>query len=89
MTNEERLEAYAERRAVRGQAVTIRQDLEPHQQPWLTSAERRRLKGRPDGTTHSHEDLLVVVDGDGKARRQPCPKCNPRPRLKRRVGGIT
>lgn len=56
---------------------------------WMTPAQRRRNRHKGNSPkTHSHEDLLVVVDGDGKARRLPCEKCNTPPRRVPRVGGV-
>lgn len=79
MDHEERLRKYAIQVAARqagpGKTFIAHASEENH---LLTPGMRRRLRHK-EHVSHSHLELAVVTDLDGRARRLPCPLCQPRP----------
>jgi hypothetical protein len=93
MENEDRLVNYQMTNTGTGRDLRermeeyIQRDDRPYP-PVLTPPQRRRMKHKKNSPkTHSH-DGLVMVDADGKVRRQACTRCNPRGRQPRAVGGV-
>jgi hypothetical protein len=81
MENNDRVSFYAWQRGIDTQEHPLDDSA-----PWLTPAQRRRVKHKDNSPkTHGHDGLLVV-EGD-KVRRQPCQHCSPPARTPRRVGG--
>jgi hypothetical protein len=81
MDHDERLEKYAIQVAASqagpGNTFIAWASEENH---LLTPAMRRRLRHKRHAG-HTHRDLQVVTDMDGRQRRLPCPRCQPPPDL--------